>query len=315
MAQDERRDEPAKAIAILLVEIFLLGMIAVAVKILDGRVPLFQILFFRFFFAVIFPAIMASRQGGFALLRTRRPLDHACRAVTGMMGLGLFFVAVQELPLADATALFNAAPLFITLYAVPILGERIGAYRLIALVIGIIGMLIIAGPGQGSSLLGFGGEAEVSLYGAAAGIGAALSAAFVPVFIRRMIDTEAPITIALYHNMTGTVVFLSLSIFVGWEFDLAPTDWAILMALGLAGGVQQYMLALAYRFGEASMLAPFDYAALPIAAILGFVLFTEVPSFYSVLGGTIIVASGLFTLWRERVRKLAPRPPNRTKLR
>ncbi len=306
-AQSGQTNDPIRAIAILLVEIFFMGMIAVAVKVLDGRVPLLQILFFRFVLALIFPAVMASRQGGISLLRTKRPVEHALRSVTGMMGLGFYFLAVSELPLADATALVSAAPLFVTIYAVPILGERVGRYRLFALGLGICGMLLVAGPGQGNG--------EISFVGAAAGILAALSAGFVPVFIRRMSNTEAPLTIALFHNATGTVVFLIASLFVGWETDLAVWDWALLAGLGLAGGVQQYLLALAYRYGEASMLAPFDYMALPIAAVLGFAIFSEVPTLVSLAGGAIIIAGGLITVWRERVRHIPPRPPRRTKLK
>jgi drug/metabolite transporter (DMT)-like permease len=182
-----------------------------------------------------------------------------------------------------------------------VLAERVHVYRWSAVVLGFIGVLIIAGPE--------GGVSPSALYGAFFALAGAGLTAIAMIFLRRMSAHEHSITIAFYFMLTSAGVALFTASF-GWNM---PTRWeaSVLIFTGLAGGVGQLFLSFSYRFSEASALAPFDYAAIIWAVALGYVLFGELPAPQVWLGGAIVIAAGLLILWRERKlgrdRALSPR--------
>ena len=173
------------------------------------------------------------------------------------------FAAYSRLPLADATAIGFAAPLFVVILAVFMLGERVHAYRWSAVVLGFVGVMVIVGPEAGI--------APGALLGAGYALSGALLAALAMIFVRRMSKHEHSTTIAFYFMLTSCVISL-FTLPLGWTVP-TRSEAPILVFLGLAGGTGQLFLSYSYRFSEASVLAPFDYSAMIWAVILGYFFF------------------------------------------
>ncbi|MDJ0608898.1 MAG: DMT family transporter [Kiloniellales bacterium] len=284
---DRRRNRPLFGIGLALASLALLSILTAMVKWLGEAYPVSQILFFRFLFALPPILYFLRRAGGVAALRTRRPLDHALRSGFGVCGIGLFFFAITEIPLAEATAIFYAAPIFVTALSVPILGEAVGPRRWTAVLVGFVGVFVITDPT--GAVLGLGIMAAVA---------SAVFSALVSIWIRRLSRSEATATIALYYNSTGTLVAGALVLIFGWRTP-EPLDLLVLVSLGLIGGLAQYLMTASFRYAEASLLTPFEYLALIFAAVIGFLVWQEVPPWTTLTGAAIIVASGLFVIYRE----------------
>jgi drug/metabolite transporter (DMT)-like permease len=289
-ARHGTHDRPLKGIACKVVASLLFALMFAAIRWLGPYFPIGEIVFFRSLFGI--PVIVAAAfvMGGPSLLATQRIDSHALRSIAGTISMFCNFAAYIYLPLADATAIGFAAPLFVVILAALVLSERVRAYRWSAVIAGFIGVLIIAGP-----------EADVSgaaFYGALfALVGAGLTAVAM-IFLRRMSAHEHSITIAFYYTLTTTVISL-MTVFLGWNIP-SPGEALLLVLTGLTGGVGQLFLSFSYRYGEASALAPFDYAAMIWAVVLGYFLFGELPAAQVWLGGAIVIAAGLLILWRER---------------
>ena len=283
------RDNPALGIFCKCAAHLLFALMFAAVKWLGPDFPTGQIVFWRSAIGMVVIVAMALLTGGPQLLMTRRIDAHAFRSLSGVASMFCNFAAFTLLPLAEATTLGFAQPLFVVALAALILGERVRVYRWSAVLIGLVGVLVIVGPEiqlGGSSLLG----ALLAL------AGAALSAVAM-IFLRRMSAHEHSVTIAFYFMLTTSAIGLFTALF-GW---VAPTQEQMLVLLmtGLFGGAGQLFLSFSYRYLEASALAPFDYTALIWAAALGYFVFGELPMLQVWLGAAIIVAAGLFILWRE----------------
>jgi len=282
-------DRPMLGIVLLIACLVAMAGIGGLAKVLSARYSIAEILLFRFGFAVIPFLVMLPRNGGLDVLRTRRPGEHAVRVFSGITALSLFFYAIATIPLADATALAYAAPIFIVILSIPLLGETIGYRRWIAVITGFVGVLMIAQPsGLGWNL------------GYLAGVGSALFGAVVSVFLRRMAPTERTSTIAIFYNSTGALFFGSWVLIAGWTTP-DTHDLLLLILLGSLAGPQQYMLTASYRFAEASLLAPIDYIAMVIAALVGYLFWSEVPAMTTWIGCAIIAGSGIFVAYRERM--------------
>ena len=272
-----------------------------SVRWLGPYFPLGEIVFFRAGFGMAVIVVAAFLMGGPALLMTKRIDAHALRSIAGTISMFGNFAGYIFLPMADATAIGFAAPLFVVILAASMLGERVHITRWSAVVIGFTGVLLIAGP-------------EASLNSAAAaGAGFALlgaaTSALAMIFLRRMSAHEHSITIAFYFMATSTAISL-LTLPFGWVLPNGEQA-AILILGGLAGGVGQLFLSYSYRYAEASVLAPFDYIAMIWAVLLGYFWFAELPTVQVWIGTAIVIAAGLVILWRERQlgKKRALSPP------
>jgi len=268
----------------------LFAIMFAAIRWLGPYFPIGEIVFFRSALGIPVIVAMAYATGGPGLLATKRIDSHALRSIAGTIAMFCNFAAYTYLPLADATAISFAAPLFVVILAALMLAERVHIYRWSAVLVGFIGVTIIAGP-----------EASLSrgaLYGATFALTGAGLTAVAMIFLRRMSAYEHSITIAFYFMLTSAAVSVT-TLFFGWNW---PSVWeaAILVMTGLAGGVGQLFLSFSYRYGEASVLAPFDYAAMIWAVVLGYFVFGELPAPQVWLGGIIVIAAGLLILWRER---------------
>ena len=287
--------DPLRGIALKIISVVAFTSMSALVK-AAGRVPAGEIVFFRSFFA-IFPiaAYLAWTGTLVSSFRTHDFFGHIWRGSVGVLAMGSFFFAITRLHLPEATALGYASPMFVVILSALLLGEQVRIYRWSAVVIGLVGVLIVSWPS-------FADFADLANSDAAAGAGAtlfgALMAAFAMIFVRRLVRTETTQTIVLYFSLSSTVAAL-LTLPFGW---IMPDQQAfvLLMLAGVAGGVGQLLLTESYRYAEASVLAPFEYTSMLIAIAVGYVVFDEVPTAYTLAGGTVIVGAGIFIIWRER---------------
>ena len=288
---NEHRDHPALGIWTFIGNLLLMALLSAAVRELVNRdYPLSEVLLSRYLFASSFFWIILLSTAGLAGLATQRPLDHAIRSISGIVSLALLYFAITRIPIADATALAYAAPIFITVLSIFLLGEVIGLQRWLAVIAGFIGVLLIARP-----------EADGWDIGVIAAAGSALTGALVAIWLRKLSSSEKSVSIGIYYNSLGSLVCLAWVLWSGWLTPRGADLW-LFLGFGIGCGMQQWLLTVSFRYAEASLLAPFEYLAMVFAAIVGFVFWGEVPVLTTWIGGAIIAASGLFIFMRRQKR-------------
>ncbi|MCP8937285.1 DMT family transporter [Alsobacter sp. SYSU M60028] len=277
---------------------FAFTAMATIIKYVSDAYPTGQIVFFRSFFALIpLLAWLAWRGDLIEAVRTHRPWGHLRRSICGSMAMFCGFTALGYLPLPDATAIGYATPLMTTALAAIVLKERVRHYRWSALVVGFIGMLVMLTPyfGAGHPTLSWsGGPALGALFGLLGTVFSAISS----IEVRKLSQVEKTGAIVFYFSSTAALLGAS-TFFFGWNSP-SPREATLLIVAGICGGVGQILLTASYRFAPVSVIAPFDYMALLWALIVGFVMFSDVPQTLVLLGAGLVVAAGLFVIWRER---------------
>ncbi|WP_374470394.1 DMT family transporter [Phenylobacterium sp.] len=253
-------------------------------------IPVFEIIFFRNAFAFVPLGLYIWRTTGFEVLKTKRPVGHLVRSAVGLTGMVCGFSAVQHLPLTEATALQFASPLFMTALSAMILAEPVGRHRWGAVLVGFVGVLIMARPQPG----------HFNLPGVTFGLLSALGAAGAMVAIRQIAATERGPTIVFYFTLGGTVLGLVGSAFHWVTPD--PATLGFLVLAGLIGGVGQLFLTEALRVAPVGVVAPFDYTQLVWAAVIGLLVWGELPRLTTIVGALIVAASGVYILHREMRR-------------
>ena len=309
-------------VACVLAGMFSLTLNDALMKWLSPTYALHQAVFFRSIVAVAVLLALAALGGGVTRLRTRRPGLHLLRGLLVIFVNSAYFLTLAAMPLAEAMAIFFVAPLFITLLSAPMLGERIGPWRLGAVAIGLAGVVVMLRPG-----------ADTLQLTALLPVAAALAYAVLQLLTRRLGMTDGALAMAL----TIQGCFLVFSAFVGLaigdgRFDtfahpsLAflfrawtwPTsgDLLIVAASGGLVAVGGAFIAQAYRLAEATVVAPFEYTALPVAVFWGWVLWGDLPDLVAWIGLLLIAGAGLVVLWREALRArpvVAERPMLRSR--
>ncbi len=265
-------------------------------KWLGASYPIVEVIFFRNLFGLLPILLVVYFEGGVRALHTRHPGMHLLRSFFILIAMFLFFTALRALPLAEATAIAFAAPLFITALSVPMLREHVGWRRWAAVIAGFLGVLVIVRPGAAAFQI----EAVLPL-GTAAAFGMVL------LLTRRMSRTETTGAIAFWGTLIPAVV-AGLILPFYW---VAPAwhDLPTFVLMGLLGGGAAFFLAVAYRNGPAAVIAPFDYTALVWATPLGWLVWGDFPGPWVWLGAAIVIASGLYIIRRETGKGRAePRP-------
>lgn len=285
----ERRDDPIRGILIQLAAVALFSVSDAMAKKLGETLPALEIAWLRYLAFFALTVVPLLRRGGAGLLRSRAPGLQVLRAV-GVVGSAVFFIlALQRLPLAEATAINFVSPAFITALSILVLGEVVGWRRWSAIAVGLVGVLIVVRPGgeafQASALL------------------PVLSAAFwatAAVVTRKMAGGDPPATTLVWTAGIG-LLLLTLALPFGF---VVPTGAQLGLGLliGLVSSAAQWLVVLAYRAAPASVLAPFSYAQLVSSTLLGLLVFGAVPDGWTFVGAGVIVAAGLYTAHRERVR-------------
>ena len=305
----------------------LLGMLCVTlndvlIKRLSGEYPLHEMIFARSGIGLMVSLVIVQFEGGWRILRTDQPFLHLLRGLLVVMANMTYFTALAVLPLAEATALFFIAPLLITVLSIPLLGERVGPFRMAAVVIGFGGVLLMLGPEGG---VGGGSVDRLTL------VLPMLSAFFyacMQILTRRLGVASKASAMAVYIQGTFlcvSLLFLAVAgdgrlaegieneslIFLlrAWVWP-APRDLWLFGALGAIAGVVGYAMSEAYRSAEAAVVAPFEYVALPLAILWGWMFFGHLPGPWVMAGIVLIVGAGLTVFLRERGRgRAASRRP------
>lgn len=275
-----------------LVAVLLFSLMDALVRALSVKgYPTWQIVFCRSFFALIPVSILVTRQRAWRTLPTRRLGGHFLRAAVGLGSLYTFFLAFRYLPLADVVAIGFAAPLFVTALSVPLLGEQVGPHRWAAVLVGFAGVLLILRPDA----------ARLADPGALIALVATLLYALALLLIRRLSRHETSLRLVFYFTVICT---LASAVFAlpQWRDPTSLVDGALMVATGLIGGSAQFFLTRAYSMAPAAVLAPFDYTALLYATSIGWIWFGEWPDTITFAGAGILIASGLYILWRETRR-------------
>lgn len=281
--------------------LFKIGAVAVFVAMSScikavGAIPAGQIVFFRSFFAIVpIIIILAWQRELRGAWRTKYPRGHVVRGLVGVASMAFTFMALTRLPLPDAITLNYAQPLLVVVFSALLLGEVIRFYRWSAVVVGLVGVVIISWPKL--TLLTGEGMASDQVFGVVAAILGAACSAVAMLLIRKLVQTERTSTIVLWFSLSASAIAL-LSIPFGWD----PLTWGqagLLICAGIFGGTAQILMTESYRHAEASTVAPFEYTSMILGIGVGYFVFGDLPTIYTVVGGLIVVGAGIFIIWRE----------------
>ncbi|MGZ8867302.1 MAG: DMT family transporter [Thermoanaerobaculia bacterium] len=290
------RANNVRASMIMLVAVGAFSLMDAGIKVLSGRYPPLQVAALRGLSSLPIVLMWVWWTGGFRqLVRVRFPL-HVMRGILGIIMLAGFAYGVRHIPLSEAYSIFFIAPLLITLFAVPILGERVEWQRWVAIGAGLCGVIIVLRPT---------GAGFITLPGIAVLVCAtcyALSAITVRILGRT--DSTQAMVFWLMTMVGGGSALLALR---QWK-TIQSEDWLVIAGVAVTGSLGQWAITEAFRSGEASFIAPFEYTALAWGLALDWILWQAIPGGRTFVGAAIVIASGLYLIRRERVHVEAEHP-------
>ena len=303
----ENHNRPLKAIGFLIAAIFAYSIHDVIIKWISGKYPVHEIVLIRSSFAIIPLLVIARLEGGFHLLRTTHFVLQIIRAFLMFASFMTYYLALAALPLAETVSLFFSAPLFITILSVTVLEEKVELGGWLAVLAGFLGVIMMLKPGS-------------KMINPAAFL--ALFSAFLystgSILTRRLGQTESGVALAFYPIVTyilfSTIVGMALIhktaapqshpsvafLFRGWQVPDGG-DLFLLILLGLIAALGFYFLSQAYRLAPPSAIAPFEYTAVPLSVVLGFIFWKDVPGPQSIIGIVLIVGSGLYIFGSKKL--------------
>ncbi|WP_425101492.1 DMT family transporter [Tropicibacter sp. S64] len=285
---------PLHGIALKLSAVFVFTIMAALIKASSDIVPPGEAVFFRSFFAMPIIIVWLAMRGDLKVgLKVQRPMGHVWRGLIGVSAMGTGFTALGLLPLPEVTALGYAAPLMTVIFAAIFLKERLRLFRMSAVALGLVGVVVVLWPRLSLDTLD-----HAAALGVACILASTVFRAFSQIHIRRMVATEETAAIVFWFSMTATL-FSLFTIPFGWAWP-GPMGLAQLIGAGLIGGFGQILLTSSYKHAEAALLAPFDYASILFAILIGYFFFEEVPTAMVLIGSAIVVAAGIIIIWRER---------------
>jgi drug/metabolite transporter (DMT)-like permease len=293
---------PIRGIVLKILSVTVFVAMASLIKATAGRVPPGEAVFFRSFFAI--PVIFAwlALQGGMrGGIHVESPMGHVWRGLVGTLAMGLGFAGLGLLPLPEVTAIGYAAPILTVIFAAMFLGEQVRAFRLGAVALGLLGVVVVLSP-RLSVFTDPAADSRAAL-GAMVVLMGAVCAALAQVFVRKLVQTERTSAIVFWFSVTASALSL-LTLPFGWVVP-SPAEAALLVGAGFLGGAGQILLTSAYRHADASVVAPFEYASMLLAIVIGYVVFGEVPTLVMLGGVTLIILAGILIIWRERQLGLA----------
>jgi drug/metabolite transporter (DMT)-like permease len=248
--------------------------------------PTGEVLFFRGFFGLLLTYFLIPKDKLKSFYKTDRKLEHFFRCFAGIIALIAIVVALRELPLAVVVSLSYAAPLFITVLSIFLLGEKVGIFRWIAVLIGFVGVLVISEPGFN----------EVN-YLYILPIIFCIGMAFVTITIRKLSTSEPVWLISIFFTLTITFVSL-FTIPFGWVLPDFK-DFILLALIGVTGGGANLLLTQSYKLSEVSLVAPLKYLSLIFAILFGYLIWDEIPSYKNLVGAALVITASLIILRRE----------------
>jgi len=268
-----------------------LGMFSLSIndiiyKNLTMNFPVWEAVFFRALSGSIISLYLVYHSG-INSIKTKKPVRHFVRAFSAVGCVVLYIFGIKYLLLSENIAIAHSAPIIAALLAVPILGEKIGIHRILAIIIGFVGVLVIIKPGtdlfQLKSLLP---------------IGSALFMASVYLTTRSLMNTESSTSIVFYYSFA--LLFTSL-IFFPSDFIIPDTLNLILaLSLGIMGSMGHFFMSQAARHADVAVTSPFEYSSFIFVGLMGYFFFYEIPSNSVIIGGVLIIISGVYVAYRER---------------
>jgi drug/metabolite transporter (DMT)-like permease len=286
-----------RGIALKLGSVLVFIVMASMIKATAPHVPAGQAVFFRSAFAIpVIVVWLAMRRELSTGFKAKNPVGHVWRGLMGTLAMGLGFAGLGYLPLPEVTAIGYTAPLLVVVFAAMFLGEEVRLFRLASVALGLTGVLIVLSPRL--TLLAGEVASHREAFGALLVLGGAIFAALAQVFVRKLVNSENTSAIVFWFSLTATVLSLATLPF-GWVIPTA-TEAIILIAAGLLGGVGQILLTASYREADASLVAPFDYASMLFALLIGYFVFSEVPTWTMLGGAALVISAGILIIWRER---------------
>lgn len=299
------RHDAKRGALLMLAATALFTLMSAMVKLVSERIPFVEVMFFRSILGMPVVLLIVMRMGGGANLATQRLGQHVLRAMTGTAAMSCSFFALTVLPLAEQTALTYTTPIFVTLLAIPLLGERVGIHRFSAVGLGFLGVVVIA-LGKGA----FQGAVDPWIVlGMAVAVAHGVFSAATTLLVRSLSATERSTTIVLWQSllMTG---FTALALPFVWVTP-GVADLLLLILIGVVGGVAQVMLTEAFASAQVSSLGAYSYTGILWAVLLGWLFFGEQPGIATFIGAGLIVLASLYILRREMIRaaqkKAAPK--------
>jgi drug/metabolite transporter (DMT)-like permease len=295
-----------QGVAFLVLAMLIFSLQDIAVKWIGGNYPVLEIVTFRSLIALPLTLLLFRYEGGQGLPTTQRNMLEYIRGVFYFLSYTTYFMGLAALPLAEIAAIKFSGPLMITILSVMMLGETVGPRRWLALFVGFMGVLLIVRPGVAAFNMG-------SIFILISVLFYALAA----ILTRKLQPTDSSATMAYYSSLVyliATFILAPLVILVGDFPDAHPSvaflfrawampsllDWIIMSGLGLVWAAGMYFIARAYSVALASVVAPFEYIALPINVMWGFVLWQELPRLATWAGAALTLFSGMYILYRER---------------
>ena len=252
--------------------------------------PVIEVIWARYFFAFILMMVMFLPRNGRELFRIRRLDTQIVRGMLLFFSSYLFFHGVVYLPLATASAISLSSPIIVTALSSRLLGEKVGMHRWGAVGVGFIGALIVVRPGHADF------DWHVLLI-----VGSTISSSFYQIFSRRYGQTERPDASATVATIVGTV---AATPFLPFEWVTPTSTWhlALFVGMGIMAGTGHYFLTIAYSQAPAAIVSPFNYTQLVGAALMGYLVFHDFPDAWTWVGAAVIISSGLYIGYRERLR-------------
>ena len=252
--------------------------------------PTGEVLFFRGFFGLLPTYFLIPKNKLKTFYTTERSKEHLFRCLMGLIALIAIVVALRELPLAVVVSLSYAAPLFITVLSIFLLSEKVGVFRWLAVIIGFVGVIIIAEPGfKGMNYLYF-----LPLI-------FCIGMAFVTIMIRKLSTTEPIWLISIFFTITISIAGLA-TIPMGWKMPNFQ-DFILLALIGITGGSANLFLTQSYKLSEVSLVAPLKYLALVFAIFFGYFIWNEIPTIKTLIGASLVVLASLIIFRREIYHK------------
>lgn len=288
---------PLRGIVLKCISVTVFTVMAALVKatsLADVPIPPGQQVFFRSIFALPVILIWLTFRSELRVgLTTFRPMGHFYRGIVGTAAMGFNFWALSLLAFPEATAIGYAAPLMVVIFAGMFLGENVRAFRLGMVGMGLAGVLIVLSP----QLSGAGPSDPAHMLGAVVALMGASCAALAQIFVRKLVQQERTSAIVFWFSVTSSLLSL-LTLPFGWVLPGGAT-LAMLIMTGLLGGLGQILLTSSYRFADASVIAPFDYASMILAVLIGWTVFGEMPTLTVLGGASVVILAGILIIWRE----------------
>ncbi len=308
-------NQSTQAILCLIAALGFLTINDAIIKWLSPHLPLHEITLFRSLFAMLVVFCFVYLEGGISILKTRRPVLHFVRGSMLVLANMFFFLGLAAMPLAETVALFYTAPLFICLLSRPVLGEKVGFSRWLVIFLGLLGVLIMLRPGS-----------EVFRLISLLPILAALCYAAMTMMTRKLGMQAKAGALTFYIQLAFIVISSIVGLAIGagkldqydnpaMGFLLRAWHWPdtqqlqLLLLCGVIVAFGGYLISQAYRLGQASMVAPFEYASLPFALAVGYTIWGDWPDWIAFAGSGLIIFSGLLIVYLEnRVNRKPPGP-------